>query len=140
MSGGIDLLLAMERPDGEGESGGYLTSQELILRMGEAGRRGEGGEQEGVSATGGQRGQLQGVLAGAEVLTLACSGELDCGDRVCEQALVVEGGAMVSYSTPTVSFITPRYSRTESCTCPGQYKHSLLSSYDLFIPPPALSF
>ncbi|XP_042167184.1 protocadherin Fat 3-like [Oncorhynchus tshawytscha] len=116
MSEGIDLLLAMERPEGEGEGGGYLTSQELILRMGEAGWRGEGRGQGGESATGGQ---LQGVLAGAEVLVPACSGELDCGDRVCEQALVVEGGAMVTYSTPTVSFITPRYSRMETCTCPG---------------------
>ncbi|KAL0994956.1 hypothetical protein UPYG_G00129920 [Umbra pygmaea] len=115
-SGGVDLLLAIERPE---RGGGYLSPQELTVKIEAVRRRMEGRREGGGSTRGGKRDQTQGVLAGVEVLGLACSGELDCGDRVCEQALVVEGGTMLTYNTPAVSLLAPRYSRTETCTCPG---------------------
>uniref|UniRef100_A0AAY5L2H7 FAT atypical cadherin 3b n=1 Tax=Esox lucius TaxID=8010 RepID=A0AAY5L2H7_ESOLU len=46
-------------------------------------------------------------------------GKIEGRESMCEQALVVEGGAMITYSTPTVSLVAPRYSRSETCTCPG---------------------
>uniref|UniRef100_A0A3B4E4W2 FAT atypical cadherin 3b n=1 Tax=Pygocentrus nattereri TaxID=42514 RepID=A0A3B4E4W2_PYGNA len=49
----------------------------------------------------------------------SCSGELDCGDRVCELSLSLEPNGLVTYSTSRVSFVSPRFTRTESCTCPG---------------------
>ncbi|XP_028977046.2 protocadherin Fat 3 [Esox lucius] len=116
VSEGVDLLLAMERPEGGGGGGGYLTPQDLTQRLQEARMRGEG-KIEGRESP--RREQKESVLAGAEVLGLACSGELVCVDSMCEQALVVEGGAMITYSTPTVSLVAPRYSRSETCTCPG---------------------
>ncbi|KAM3868566.1 protocadherin Fat 3 [Diretmus argenteus] len=101
----VDLLLAMERPktSGSGGMGGFYSPQELSTRLEEAGARG----------------QFRGILAGAQVVSQACSGELECGDRVCEQTLVMEGSAVVTYSTERVSLVSPRFSRTETCTCPG---------------------
>ncbi|XP_071780759.2 protocadherin Fat 3 [Centroberyx gerrardi] len=102
----VDLLLAMERPEtsGSGGMGGFYSSQELSTRLEEAGARG----------------QFRGVLAGAVVVSQACSGELECGDRVCEQTLVMEGSSLVTYSTERVSLVSPRFGRTETCTCPGE--------------------
>ncbi|GLD46435.1 protocadherin Fat 3-like protein, partial [Lates japonicus] len=101
----VDLLLAMERPEtsGSGRVSGFYSQQELSAKLEEAAARG----------------QIRGVLAGAVVVSSACSGELDCGDRVCEQTLVMEGGSPVTYSTERVSFVSPRFSRTDACTCPG---------------------
>uniref|UniRef100_A0A4W6FZ14 FAT atypical cadherin 3 n=1 Tax=Lates calcarifer TaxID=8187 RepID=A0A4W6FZ14_LATCA len=101
----VDLLLAMERPEtsGSGRVSGFYSQQELSAKLEEAAARG----------------QIRGVLAGAVVVSSACSGELDCGDRVCEQTLVMEGGSPITYSTERVSFVSPRFSRTDTCTCPG---------------------
>uniref|UniRef100_A0A3B4ZIB6 Protocadherin Fat 3-like n=1 Tax=Stegastes partitus TaxID=144197 RepID=A0A3B4ZIB6_9TELE len=101
----VDLLLAMERPEtsGSGRVGGFYSPQELSAKLEEAAGRG----------------QIRGVLAGAVVVSSACSGELECGDRVCEIILVMEGGSPVTYSTERVSLVSPRFSRTETCTCPG---------------------
>lgn len=105
---GVDLLLAMERPEtpGSGRLGGFYSQQELSAKLEEAA----------------ERGQIRGVLAGAAVVSSACSGELECGDRfVCEQTLVMEVGSSVTYSTERVSLVSPRFSPTEICTCPGEH-------------------
>lgn len=102
----VDLLLAMERPETSsgGRMGGFYSQQELSAKLEEAAARG----------------QIRGVLAGAVVVSSTCSGELDCGDRVCEQTLVMEGDSPVTYSTERVSLVSPRFSHTETCTCPGE--------------------
>uniref|UniRef100_A0A8C4ZNB4 FAT atypical cadherin 3b n=1 Tax=Gadus morhua TaxID=8049 RepID=A0A8C4ZNB4_GADMO len=93
-AGDVDLFLAMERP-----------SQPLAEKLAEARARG----------------QFRGVLAGAEVLDQTCSGELDCGDMVCEQTLVMAPRATVTYSTERVSLVSPTFRRMEACTCPGGF-------------------
>ncbi|CAL8364079.1 unnamed protein product [Lota lota] len=108
-TGDVDLFLAMERPSepsGNGGGGdGFFSPQELSERLAEARARG----------------QFQGVLAGAVVLDQTCSGELDCGDMVCEQTLVMEPHSMVTCSTERVSLVSPTFRRTEACTCPGGF-------------------
>ncbi len=103
----VDLLLAMERPEtsGSGRIGGFYSQQELSAKLAEAA----------------ERGQIRGVLGGAVAVSRACSGELECGDRVCEQTLVMEGGSPVTYSTERVSLVSPKFVRTETCTCPGEH-------------------
>ncbi|XP_069366544.1 protocadherin Fat 3 [Paralichthys olivaceus] len=100
----VDLLLAMERPEtsGIGRMGGFYSQQELSAKLEDAA----------------VRGQIGGVLAGAVAVSSACSGELECGDRVCEQMLVMESGSPVTYSTERVSLVSPSFSRTDTCTCP----------------------
>ncbi|XP_034745756.1 protocadherin Fat 3 isoform X2 [Etheostoma cragini] len=101
----VDLLLAMEMPEtsGRGRMSGIYSQQELSAKLEEAA----------------MRGQIRGVLAGAVVVSSACSGELDCGNRVCEKTLRVEGDSPVTYSTERISLVSPRFSPTEICTCPG---------------------
>ncbi|KAM7374399.1 hypothetical protein PAMP_007056 [Pampus punctatissimus] len=101
----VDLLLAMERPEtsSTGRMGGFYSQQEMARKLEQAAARG----------------QIRGVLAGAVVVSSACSGELECGDRVCEQTPVMEGGSLVTYSTERISLVSPRFSRIETCTCPG---------------------
>ncbi|XP_029303837.1 protocadherin Fat 3 [Cottoperca gobio] len=101
----VDLLLAMEMPEtsGSGRMGGIYSQQELAAKLEEAAARG----------------QVRGVLAGAVVVSSACSGDLVCGDRVCEQTLEMDGDSPVTYSTERVSLVSPRFSSKETCTCPG---------------------
>ncbi|XP_040929728.1 protocadherin Fat 3 isoform X3 [Betta splendens] len=101
----VDLLLAMERPEaaGGGRMGGFYSQQELSARLEEAAARG----------------QVRGLLVGAVVVSSVCSGELDCGDRVCEKTLVTEGDSPVTYSTERVSLVSPKFSYSETCTCGG---------------------
>ncbi|XP_041864735.1 protocadherin Fat 3 [Melanotaenia boesemani] len=101
---GVDLVLAMERPHTSGSvrMAGFYSQQELSAKLEEAVARG----------------QIRGVLAGAMVVGNSCSGKLDCGERVCENTLVMEGGSSVTYSTERVGLVIPRFSRTETCTCP----------------------
>lgn len=103
----VDLVLAMERPEtsSSGRMGGFYSQQEMAGKLEEAAARG----------------QIRGVLAGAVVVSTACSGELECGDRVCEQTLVMDGGSLVTYSTERVSLVSPSFSRTETCTCSGKH-------------------
>ncbi|XP_040037255.2 protocadherin Fat 3 [Gasterosteus aculeatus] len=103
---GVDLLLAMEVPETSGSSGrmlGIYSQQELSAKLKEAAARG----------------QIRGVLGGAVVVDSACSGELECGDRLCEQRLVREGDSLLTYRTERVSLVSPRFRPTETCTCPG---------------------
>ncbi|XP_033996219.1 protocadherin Fat 3 [Trematomus bernacchii] len=101
----VDLLLAVEMPEtsGGGRMSGIYSQQEFSAKLKEAA----------------VRGQIRGILSGAEVLSSACSGELECGERVCEQTLVMDGESTVTYSTERVSLVSPRFSRKETCTCPG---------------------
>ena len=103
----VDLVLAMERPEtsGSGRMGGFYSPQELTAKLDEAAARG----------------QMRGVLTGATLVGNACSGKLDCGERVCENTLMMEGGSLVNYSTERVSLVSPRFSRTETCICPGEH-------------------
>nr|XP_024659800.1 protocadherin Fat 3 [Maylandia zebra] len=102
----VDLLLAMERPEtpGSGRMAVFYSQQELSAKL------------EEVAA----QGQIRGVLAGAVVVSSTCSGELECGDRVCENTLVMDGSSPVTYSTERVSLVSPTFSRKETCTCPGR--------------------
>nr|XP_057942442.1 protocadherin Fat 3 isoform X4 [Doryrhamphus excisus] len=97
----VDLLVAIERPETARaiRTGGFYSESEVAAKLAE--------------------GQLRGVLAGAIVVGSVCSGELACGDNVCEQVMVMETGSLVAYSTERVSLVAPRFRRTETCTCPG---------------------
>ncbi|XP_061608209.1 protocadherin Fat 3 isoform X2 [Phyllopteryx taeniolatus] len=101
----VDLLVAVERPEmsaggGSGRMGGFYTPQEVAAKLREA------------------RGQLRGVLAGATAVGGVCSGELACGDKVCEQTLAMEAGSLLTYSTERVSLVSLPFRRIETCTCP----------------------
>ncbi|KAG7270567.1 hypothetical protein CRUP_000132 [Coryphaenoides rupestris] len=115
----VDLILALERPaedgggGGGGGGGGFFSSQEVSERL---------EEQEPEEAR--LRGQGGGALAGLEVLDRTCSGDLDCGDTVCEQTLVVEPRSSVTYTTERISVVVPTFTRMEACTCPGKH-HSV---------------
>uniref|UniRef100_A0A8C2Z7U2 FAT atypical cadherin 3 n=1 Tax=Cyclopterus lumpus TaxID=8103 RepID=A0A8C2Z7U2_CYCLU len=107
----VNLLLAMEMPEisGSGRMGGIYSQQELSAKLEEAAARGH----------------IRGVLAGAVVVSNTCSGELECGDKVCEQRLVMEGDSPFTYSTERVSLVSPRFTACYVCasfqtggTCP----------------------
>ncbi|XP_053703162.1 protocadherin Fat 3 isoform X3 [Synchiropus splendidus] len=101
----LDLLVAMERPETPGgrRTGGFYSHSEIARKLEEA-----------VAG-----GKVRGVLAGAELLSGACSGRLDCGDQPCEQTLVMEAGPGVTYSSDRFSLLLPSFRRTEACACPG---------------------
>lgn len=80
----VDLLLAMERPETAGS--GFYSQQEMSAKLGEAS----------------VKGQVRGVLAGAVLVSSTCSGALDCGDKVCEQSLVMDGASLITYSTERI--------------------------------------
>lgn len=104
---GAEMLLAMERPEtaGSGRMGGFYSQRELTVKLEQAA----------------ERGLIRGVLAGAEAVGSACSGELECGDDlVCEQKVVMEEGSLLTYSTERVSLVAPVFGTTEACTCPGE--------------------
>ncbi|XP_057676860.1 protocadherin Fat 3 isoform X2 [Corythoichthys intestinalis] len=101
----VDLLVAIERPEmsgggGNGRMVGFYTPQEVAAKLQEAQR------------------QLRGVLAGAMVMDGTCSGELECGDKVCEQMLALEAGSLLTYSTERVSLVSLPFRQIETCTCP----------------------
>ncbi|CAG5873449.1 unnamed protein product [Menidia menidia] len=100
----VDLVLAMEMPEtsGSGKMEGFYSPQDLSAKLREAAARG----------------QIRGVLAGATAVGNTCSGKLDCGERVCENVLVMEGDSPVKYSTERVSLVSPTFSRRETCICP----------------------
>ena len=86
------------------------------------------------------RGQIRGILSGAEVLSSACSGELECGERVCEQTLVMDGESTVTYSTERVSLVSPRFSRKETCTCPGEHCTQTLTVFCISVTAASVKF
>lgn len=98
----VDLVLAMERPEasGGGRIGGFYSKEELSAKLEQAAAKG----------------QIGGAVVGS-----TCSGKLNCGDKVCDITVVMEGGSLVTYSTERVSLVSPRFSRTETCICPGEH-------------------
>uniref|UniRef100_A0A673K9G9 Protocadherin Fat 3-like n=1 Tax=Sinocyclocheilus rhinocerous TaxID=307959 RepID=A0A673K9G9_9TELE len=92
----LEVLLAVETPDG-----GYMGPGELALKLEEV------------------KGFLKGALRVVSVLDQSCSGELECGERVCELTLSLDPIGLVTYTTSRVSFVSPCFSRIEMCTCPG---------------------
>ncbi|XP_030648083.1 protocadherin Fat 3 [Chanos chanos] len=92
----LEVLLAVETVEG-----GFYGPGELALRLVEV------------------REQLGGALKVVEILDQSCTGSLECGERVCDLTLSLDSSSLVAYSTSRVSFVSPRFSRTESCTCPG---------------------
>ncbi|KAJ8410896.1 hypothetical protein AAFF_G00188530 [Aldrovandia affinis] len=52
------------------------------------------------------------------ILDKNCSG-LECQERLCEQTIVLDSHALLTYSTSRVSFVSPRFHRNTQCTCNG---------------------
>lgn len=92
----LEVLLALETPDG-----GFVGPGELALKLEEA------------------KGLLKGALQVVIILDQSCSGELECGERVCELTLSLDPIGLVTYTTSRLSFVSPRFSRKEMCTCLG---------------------
>lgn len=98
----LEVLLAVEA-----QKGGYLEPGELALRLGEL------------------REKLGGTLKLVDVLDQSCSGDLDCGDSVCELSLKLEPADFITYGTSKVSFVLPRFVRTQTCMCSGTSDYRL---------------
>ncbi|KAA0703962.1 Protocadherin Fat 3 FAT tumor suppressor -like protein 3 [Triplophysa tibetana] len=96
LSGQLEVLVAFEAPEG-----GYFGPGELALKLDEV------------------RGVLGGMLRVVSIQDQSCSGELECGERVCELTLSLDPVGLVTYTTSRVSFVSPRFSQKESCICPG---------------------
>ncbi|XP_076590809.1 protocadherin Fat 3-like isoform X7 [Chaetodon auriga] len=62
------------------------------------------------------RRQLEGVLRVSAILDKNCSG-LECRGAQCEQSIILDSHNLATYSTPRVSFVSPRFHRTLRCTC-----------------------
>lgn len=102
-SGQLEVLLAVEAPEG-----GYIGPGELALKLGEV------------------RGVLGGTLRVVGIQDQSCTGDLECGERVCELTLSLDPIGLVTYTTSRVSFVSPRFSRKESCICPGRNRRLVL--------------
>ncbi|KAJ8347820.1 hypothetical protein SKAU_G00264090 [Synaphobranchus kaupii] len=90
----LDLLLAAEAQDGV-----FYTAPQLAQMLAAS------------------RGRLQRVLQISHILGGSCTGP-ECRGKPCEQVLDLVPEAPVTYSTARVSFVSPRFSRTERCTLP----------------------
>uniref|UniRef100_A0A8C7JFP6 FAT atypical cadherin 3a n=1 Tax=Oncorhynchus kisutch TaxID=8019 RepID=A0A8C7JFP6_ONCKI len=95
----LDLLVAVETAGGGFYKAAYLTQK--------------------LSAS---RRQLEEVLRVSAILDKNCSG-LECRGAQCEQSIVLDSHALITYSTPRVSFVSPRFHRTTRCTCTGEDLH-----------------
>ncbi|XP_074535832.1 protocadherin Fat 3a isoform X2 [Halichoeres trimaculatus] len=62
------------------------------------------------------RRQLEEVLRVSAILDKNCSG-LECRGAQCEQSIILDSHNLATYSTPRVSFVSPRFHRTSRCTC-----------------------
>nr|XP_019943590.1 PREDICTED: protocadherin Fat 3 [Paralichthys olivaceus] len=89
----LDLLLAVETV-----AGGYYKAAYLTQKL-SASRR-----------------QLEEVLRVSAILDKNCSG-LECRGAQCEQNIILDSHNLATYSTPRVSFVSPRFQRTSRCTC-----------------------
>ncbi|KPP79465.1 protocadherin Fat 3-like [Scleropages formosus] len=87
--GRLDVLLAVEEEDGA-----FMAAEQLAWKIGAS------------------REQLEGALRISAVLEQGCP-KLQCGEQWCEHRLSLEPNALVTYSTPKTSFVSPRF----SCTC-----------------------
>ncbi|KAJ4935549.1 hypothetical protein JOQ06_017081, partial [Pogonophryne albipinna] len=89
----LDMLVAVETAAGEYYKAAYLTQK--------------------LSAS---RRQLEEVLRVSAILDKNCSG-LECRGAQCEQTIILDSHNLATYSTPRVSFVSPRFHRTSRCTC-----------------------
>lgn len=81
------------------------------------------------------RRHLENVLRISAILDKNCSG-LDCQEKLCEQTIVLDSHALLTYSTPRISFVSPRFHRNTRCTCNGE-RPSLAVALFLSRPPSA---
>ncbi|KAB5550105.1 hypothetical protein PHYPO_G00049870 [Pangasianodon hypophthalmus] len=93
-TGQLDLLLAVEAPGG----GGFLAAALVSQKLSAARRR------------------LEQVLRVSAVLDKNCSG-LECGEARCEQTITLDTHALLTYTTSTSSFVSPRFQRSARCVC-----------------------
>ncbi|XP_062417297.1 protocadherin Fat 3a [Pungitius pungitius] len=89
----LDMLVAVETA-----VGGYYKTAYLTQKL-SASRR-----------------QLEEVLRVSAILDKNCSG-LECRGAQCEQSILLDSHSLATYSTPKVSFVSPRFHRTSHCTC-----------------------
>ncbi|XP_068441399.1 protocadherin Fat 3a isoform X3 [Clinocottus analis] len=89
----LDMLVAVETAGGGYYKAAYLTQK--------------------LSAS---RRQLEEVLRVSAILDKNCSG-LECRGAQCEQSITLDSHSLATYSTPRVSFVSPRFHRTSRCTC-----------------------
>nr|XP_057936456.1 protocadherin Fat 3a isoform X2 [Doryrhamphus excisus] len=89
----LDMLVAVETAEG-----GYYKAAYLTQKLSASRRR------------------LEEVLKVSAILDKNCSG-LDCRGAQCEQSIVLDSHKLATYSTPRVSFVSPRFHRTSRCTC-----------------------
>ncbi|KAM9852765.1 protocadherin Fat 3a isoform 2-T2 [Aulostomus maculatus] len=89
----LDMLVAMETA-----GGGYYKAAYLTQKLSASRRR------------------LEEVLKVSAILDKNCSG-LECRGAQCEQSIILDSHNLATYSTPRVSFVSPRFHRTSRCTC-----------------------
>uniref|UniRef100_A0A3B5AFA8 FAT atypical cadherin 3 n=1 Tax=Stegastes partitus TaxID=144197 RepID=A0A3B5AFA8_9TELE len=89
----LDMLVTVETAGGGYYKAAYLTQK--------------------LSAS---RRQLEEVLRVSAILDKNCSG-LECRGAQCEQSIILDSHNLATYSTPRVSFVSPRFHRTSHCTC-----------------------
>lgn len=92
----LDMLIAVEKAGDGYYKAAYLTQK--------------------LSAS---RRQLEEVLRVSAILDKNCSG-LECRGAQCEQSIILDSHNLATYSTPRVSFVSPRFHRTSRCTCTGE--------------------
>ncbi|KAM9801014.1 protocadherin Fat 3a [Neosynchiropus ocellatus] len=89
----LDMLVAVETASGGFYKAAYITQK--------------------LSAS---RPRLEEVLKVSAILEKNCSG-LECQGAQCEQSITLDSHNLATYSTPRVSFVSPRFQRTTHCTC-----------------------
>lgn len=92
----LDMLVTMETAGGGYYKAAYLTQK--------------------LSAS---RRLLEEVLRVSAILDKNCSG-LECRGAHCEQSIVLDSHNLATYSTPQVSFVSPRFHRAAHCSCKGE--------------------
>ncbi|XP_077578530.1 protocadherin Fat 3a isoform X2 [Stigmatopora nigra] len=89
----LDMLLAVETAEGGYYKAAYLTQKLSVARW-----------------------RLEEVLKISSILDKNCSG-LDCRGAHCEQTINLDSHNLATYSTPQISFVSPRFDRISRCTC-----------------------
>lgn len=95
--GDLEVLLALDK------TGSQEQTQEVVLRK--------------LNASAGAIEEITGVRI-VRVGTKLCP-RLDCPAHHCQETVTLETGAMATYSTARLSFVTPRHTRTADCLCHG---------------------
>ncbi|XP_035385759.1 protocadherin Fat 1a isoform X3 [Electrophorus electricus] len=98
--GDLDVLLAVEKGGGSGDA--YHPGHALQRKL---------------NASAAVVEEMTGVRL-AHVPHMLCAG-LDCPVSFCRETVVLETGAVATYSTARVSYVTPRHVRTATCLCKG---------------------